>query len=366
MRPATSRTIGTALLAALLVLAACSSDDGQAASDTPADDTSASTTSTSVTSSGEPVPSAGCGNQDDALATTADATADVAMTSGGDERTYRLAVPASNDGQTPLPLVVDIHGLAEGSAIHATTSGMALLGEQEGFVTVFPQALGAVPAWQVDQDDLDTEYVNDLVDLLEAGLCLDTSRLYLTGFSMGGMMSSLLSCTDADRFAAAAPVAGIVPIGDCDQTRPVPVMAIHGTEDNLVAFDGGLAGAESELAGILPEDALADLDESTMGAIDPVVLEDDAPSIVEVVGAWAGRNGCADTYAEEPAGESVSLLTWDDCPPDAATELYVVDGGGHAWPGSDFSASIEAVVGFTTFEIVATELIWDFFEQFHL
>lgn len=350
--------LGALLVAALLVLAACSSNDD--ASESP-EASGGSTTSTAAAGSGDPVPSAGCGGQDDALATGTEGV----MTSGDVERTYRLGVPTSNDGQTPLPLVVDMHGLAEGAAIHSTTSGMALLGEQEGFVTVYPQALGDVPAWRVTRDDVDTIYVNDLVDLLEAGLCLDTARMYLTGFSMGGMMTSLLSCTDAGRFAAAAPIAGVVPIADCDPARPVPVMAINGTEDMLVAFDGGLAGATSELTGILPQGALDDLNEDTMGAIDPVVLEDDAPPIIDVVGAWAERNGCGDTYTEAPAGESVRLLTWDGCPADAPAELYVVDGGGHAWPGSDFSAAIEDIVGFTTFEIDATQLIWEFFQQFH-
>jgi polyhydroxybutyrate depolymerase len=359
MRSTNARCLA-ALVTALVVVAACSSGDDSTSSDTSsgADETS---TSTTAVGDGEPSPSAGCGAQDDALVTTTDGT----MTSGDTERTFGLGVPTSNDGMTPMPLVVDIHGLAEGAAIHRTTSAMGLLGEAEGFTTVFPQALGDVPAWSVNRDDIDTRYVNDLVDLLEAGLCLDTTRLYLTGFSMGGMMTSLLSCTDADRFAAAAPVAGTVPIADCDPARPVPVLAFHGTDDNLVAFDGGLAGAESELTGILPEGALDDVNEDSMGAIDPAVLDDDAPSIVEVIGAWAKRNGCADTYTEESAGKSVRLLTWDDCPATSPADLYVVDGGGHAWPGSDFSASIEAVVGFTTFEIVATDLIWEFFQQFH-
>jgi polyhydroxybutyrate depolymerase len=41
--------------------------------------------------------------------------------------------------------------------------------------------------------------------------------------------------------------------------------------------------------------------------------------------------------------------------------MYRVTDGGHAWPGSAFSRSIEAAVGFTTFSINASDIIWDFF-----
>ena len=49
--------------------------------------------------------------------------------------------------------------------------------------------------------------------------------------------------------------------------------------------------------------------------------------------------------------------------PTAPIELYRIEGGGHAWPGSAFSRQIEPAVGYTTFEIRATDLIWEFFEQ---
>ena len=47
--------------------------------------------------------------------------------------------------------------------------------------------------------------------------------------------------------------------------------------------------------------------------------------------------------------------------PRAPIGLYRIEGGGHAWPGSAFSRSIESVVGFTTFSIHASDISWDFF-----
>ena len=43
--------------------------------------------------------------------------------------------------------------------------------------------------------------------------------------------------------------------------------------------------------------------------------------------------------------------------------LYKVEGGGHSWPGSEFSVSIASIVGETTDEIDANELMWEFFME---
>jgi polyhydroxybutyrate depolymerase len=54
------------------------------------------------------------------------------------------------------------------------------------------------------------------------------------------------------------------------------------------------------------------------------------------------------------------------CPPGVAVEFYIVLGGGHAWPGSQVSASLKAITGPSTFEIDATDIIWKFFQRFRL
>ena len=84
------------------------------------------------------------------------------------------------------------------------------------------------------------------------------------------------------------------------------------------------------------------------------------PAVDDMMADWAARNGCDAEPGESSVADDVTLLRWD-CPAGGTTELYRVDGGGHTWPGSDFSARIEEVVGTTTFSIDANELMWAFF-----
>ena len=65
----------------------------------------------------------------------------------------------------------------------------------------------------------------------------------------------------------------------------------------------------------------------------------------------------------EPVADDVELQAGVDCPAGAEVQLYVVEGGGHTWPGSEFDTRIEPIVGAVTMSISANELMWEFFEE---
>ena len=66
-------------------------------------------------------------------------------------------------------------------------------------------------------------------------------------------------------------------------------------------------------------------------------------------------DGCKGSKDTDVSAEVIHRVY--DCPSDTAVEFYIIKGGGHAWPGSAFSKSIASVVGYTTMDINASELI---------
>ena len=130
----------------------------------------------------------------------------------------------------------------------------------------------------------------------------------------------------------------------------MPIVAFHGTVDPLVRYDG----SPSDAAGKLPSD-----DESRKNLFEGLTF---AP-MPDNLAKWATNEGCDANPSTDPVTEHVKLIRYTGCRRDSVVEMYVVDGGGHSWPGSRFSAAAESILGPTTFEIDANELMWKFFQE---
>lgn len=293
-----------------------------------------------------PVPSAGCGTSTQGPVEEESRTLDVE----GVTRTYLLTAPTAHDGETPVPLVLDFHGLGEGAVVHTMMSEFSPIAESEGFAVVFPQGTGSPVCWNSLPDmalNPDLRFVDQLLDQLGADLCIDRSRVYAAGLSNGGFMTSIVGCTLADRFAAIAPVAGAIHPTSCAPARPIPVLAFHGTADPILFFNGGVGSIGG----------------TTTTTTAPVDLH--GPGYPANVAAWAAGNGCDPADVDTPVTDEVLHRVYG-CPMGADVEFFIILEGGHAWPGSAFSVAIASIVGYTTLDIHASEEAWSFFQRFHL
>jgi polyhydroxybutyrate depolymerase len=325
-----------------------------------------------------PVPSPGCAVAPGPSVTSQQDT----ITVGGSSRSYLLDTPAPGTPSptqsatsspttkagtvpaTPRPLVLDFHGLDEGAVIHSATSQFGVLGQKDGFVVVFPQGTGSPVQWDTtDQSSTnpDLQYVTALLQQVESTKCIDTSRVYASGFSDGSFMVSLLACTMSNRFAAIAAVSGLQLDKPCPTTRKVPILAFHGTADPILFFNGGLGSATlNQLIG--PPSATPTSAPTTTTTL-PAKLH--GPGYPATVQAWAVKDGCSPHSTDTKLSSQVILRTYH-CPAGTDVEFYIILGGGHAWPGSKVSQAISKLTGFTTFQISATPVIWRFFHRFAL
>lgn len=323
-----------------------SEDEGGASATAPS---TATTTGSADGSSSEapaaPVGSAGC----DGTASVEAGTSDERITSAGVERSYQLIVPDRYDGSTPLPVVFGLHSLTVDYHVVPAMSGFGDMAGSYDFIGVAPSGrLGStgLPYWNAApvEDNYDLVFLTELLDHLEATLCIDPSRVFSVGMSNGAQTSSLLACRMGGRIAGIAPIAGIEYNEPCAGPA-VPVVAFHGFEDPIVPYEGGglnsvVIADQNFYQGRLPE-----------GVAQPTGVD-------ESMRRWALHNGCDAEPVEQRVSPEVRKRTWQQC--SAPTELYIIDNGGHSWPGKPQPAFEEAF-GHGTSEIDATALLFEFF-----
>lgn len=270
----------------------------------------------------------------------------------GIEREYRVFVPPLA-GDAALPLVLNFHGLGSNGGEQASYSGYEDLAVSEGFVVAHPTgtiAIGGVNSWELAQFDLDdrddVDFVRSFIEFLGDEFCIDTDRVYSTGMSNGGLFSAHLVCRLADRIAAAVSVAGVTHSDDCDPSRPVPYMAIHGTADNVVSFDG--------------------TGPTLLGPGDPPVGSFFAQIMPDEFAEFAFGSGCDPVPEVSTLGDDVIEHRYLQCREDVSLVFLEVSGGGHVWPGSPFAEELSTDASFYTTAIDATTDGWNFMKQFAL
>jgi polyhydroxybutyrate depolymerase len=279
-----------------------------------------------------PQVSTGCGRTPPQAAGT---SSEGSVASDGTLRSYWLHLPLHYQLRHLYPLVLNFHGHGSDPRQQERYTGFSKLADQMSFIVVYPQgAIGAGGATGWDSGGVgrpktnDVQFVSDLLDKLQRELCIDSRRIYATGFSNGGGMTFVLACRLAERIAAFAPVAGsyfpVMP--SCAPGRSVPILEFHGTSDYIVPYTG-----------------------------QPNLHEISVPDWLSF---WATEDGCrpnAQTFL--PPG-SVDGLEWTGCRGGAIVVHYRLDGGTHVWPGG-----IGGPLRVPTVDqlLDASQLIWRFF-----
>lgn len=245
----------------------------------------------------------------------------------GDGSAMTLHVPAGFDPARAVPLVVLLHGSGGTGATMLAESGLARAADRHGFIVAAPDAgivhergfvwnipgvptvAGTVPGPGARDD---VAHILRAVDALVRQGCVERARVYVTGLSGGGRMTSWLGCVAAERFAAIAPVVGLragnpsprdpsrPDPASCRPSRPMPVIAFAGDADRTNPIGGGGAAYW----------------QYTMHAAEA---------------RWAGLNACSAAPVTRWVARSVYEERYAGCRGGADVVGRITVGGGHSW-----------------------------------
>lgn len=272
---------------------------------------------------------------------SAQTTTTGSFTHDGSTRTYRVYIPASYDGTTPMPLVFNLHGYGSNNVEQEAYGDFRPIADTANFIIVHPQGLVdllGTTHWNTFGTSTvdDVSFLTQLIDTLSADYAIDPNRIYSTGMSNGGFMSYKLACMLSGRIAAVASVTGSMTPDEfdaCETNHPMPVMQIHGTADPTVPYAGS--------AYFMPvEDVVSHF--VSFNECAPVPITTSVPDI-------DATDGCTATHYVYTDGLLGSTV-----------EFFKVEGGEHTWPGASY------IGGVTNQDFSASVEIWRFFSQYTL
>ncbi|UVW28784.1 PHB depolymerase family esterase [Massilia sp. H6] len=263
-----------------------------------------------------------------------------------EKRRYIVYVPPSYAGQPQkaFPVVLNFHGGGMSMAEQMLYTQMNRTADRHGFIVVYPA--GVKQDWNVGfgmpylggTDDIG--FVVALLAKLKQDYRIDGQQVYATGLSRGGFFTLRIAAELPHLFAAVASVGAPMPapvIAHHAKPARIGVLLMHGTADQVVAFDGRPGGYLS--------------------------ARDTFSYWLKQNGAEAAVQSRRVIDADPRDGTEVSWLEQDNGV--QTTALVTIKDGGHTWPGAD-AFNVGLPIGKTTRDIDANEVIWEFFRKHRL
>lgn len=275
----------------------------------------------------------------------------VSLRHGERNRSY-IAFAPPRPGATGRPaIVISLHGAFGNGLIQSRVTGFDTVALEQGFIAVYPNGYENnwndgrnIQAWPAQRDNVDdVGFLDAVIDDAVARFGADPAKVYLTGFSNGGLMAQRYACERANKIAGLAVVGRVLTrslADSCRPDRPVPFMLIMGTADPRVPFRGGTQNMGPRI-----------------GSIEVISAEATAMF-------WAGvANQSQWTAFDIPNTERGDGVDGGDgrrYRGAVPVELWALNGGGHTWPRGWAGSPIEET-GPISFDVHASRTMWAFF-----
>ena len=242
-------------------------------------------------------------------------------------REMLVYVPA--DLPEKAPMVISMHGASQDANYQMNQTHWNEVADTAKILVVYPQGNGNF--WDISGSG-DVKFIETIMKTMQKKYHVDKNRIYISGFSMGGMMTYHCMTKLGSVVAAFGPVSGIpVDYRDPVVVRKVPIMHIHGTGDDVVKWGGD------------PNHAAGGY-----GRIDDYVKK------------WAAAEGCdvnhpevIRPYPETTAHAAATRTRYINKEDNIEVTLIALDGKGH-WHSDDPNV------------VYSTRELWNFFKQYKL
>lgn len=242
-------------------------------------------------------------------------------------RTYLTYWPSVTSGL--VPVIIDFHGGAGTAEVQYITSNFVDIADREGILVIYPQAdVRAGSVWNTLHSEEgnkvagvdDFGFIAAIIESLDSNPNIDTSRIYVSGYSNGAAMAYQIACHLNNDIAGFVVMSGLFPLEveyPCDITHETPGIIINGTSD----YERPMTGIEGY-----------------------------ALPVREAASWWAIQNGS--TQESTIQDRNIERTTYETLS-GTQIQLFIVEGGGHDW----FTFDVD--------DVTMNEFIWEFLSSSH-
>jgi poly(hydroxyalkanoate) depolymerase family esterase len=288
-------------------------------------------------------------------------------------RKYKLWIPAAYEPATPSPLVMMLHGCRQDPVELAVISGMNAVADLKNFLVVYPEqpmSANLLRCWNwferkhQSRGSGEPSLLAAVIEEIRSSHNVDIARTYVVGLSAGAAMAVVLAATYPDLFAGVGAIAGLE-FGAASSLREgLSAMKNGGPAPNqqgIAAFQAMNGGLSARTKSRMPLIVF-------QGTADPYVNPVNAEQLIM---QWAKTNHCLDgdhgnndvlaavgelTNGSAAGGYNFQKYTYKDSAGRLLMEKWLIDGLGHAWPGSAVSGDFADPKGPN-----ASQEMWRFF-----
>ncbi|MDD4969378.1 MAG: carbohydrate-binding protein [Paludibacter sp.] len=210
------------------------------------------------------------------------------------------------------PLVISMHGMSQTMYDQLNQTSFQSVADANRFILVYPQSIGTM--WDLNGTS-DIDFILAIINEMYKRYDINRDRVYLSGFSMGGMMCYYAATKIADKIAAFAPVSGFLMSGpNAVSSRPIPIIHIHGMNDNFVPYS----------------------------------------NVQTHIDAWVKRNGCPPAVVTNPFSDMLSVKKYYGPGKEGVEVVFIGVNGVDHWYSNG------------TGGVVSSQEIWNFCSRYSL
>lgn len=287
---------------------------------------------------------------------------------------YKVWTPSSNQTEKPVPLVLMLHGCTQKTEELAEISGINDLAEKENFLVVYPEqnaTANPLRCWNwfdpkhQSRDAGEPSLIAAVIQDVRSSHNVDPQRIYSVGISAGAAMTVVMGVTYPELFAGLGVLIGAEYKAGSTVQEGLGAMKLGGPDPN----QQGLLAFQSIQKSSAPQKKRMPII-AFHGTKDPYL---NPVNTDQLIAQWAETNDYLDdsksndtistqrvkeTRSTVPNGYAFTKFSYEDSAGRLLMEKWIVDGLGHAWPGSPVTNAFADPKGPN-----ATAEIWRFFKE---